>query len=109
MKTYTINLCIERDEEELELEITGTVSSYVRAVVHLAPERCSPAEGGEVEITKITLDNESWEGELTDSEHERAEDKLFEAAQSDDDEPDPMSDDEWDRFDYPDSFERDEF
>lgn len=79
-----ITIWVMRGEEELELEVSGTVSPYVSAVTHLAPENCHPAEGGEVEIETITLHGEKWNGELTDEELDRAEDGLFEAAYYDD-------------------------
>jgi hypothetical protein len=85
MKTYQVELYVERGEDEMKLLVSGTVSPYVRAITHLAPENCSPAEGGEVEITSITDRGMVWKGELTEKELEQAEEELFEAAQRDDD------------------------
>lgn len=82
--SYTMTLYVERGEDELELEVTGSVSEYIPAVTHKLPEDCHPAEGGEVEIEKITLDGEEWGGELTDDERERAEEGLFEQYRSND-------------------------
>jgi hypothetical protein len=107
MRSYTIILYVERGEDELELEVSGTVSAYVPAVTHRLPENCSPAEGGEVEITSIKLNNETWDGELTDDEREKAEEKLFDAMNDDDEDEPPISDD-FD-YDFPKSYERDDF
>lgn len=84
--SYTITMLVERGEEEIELEVTGTVSKFVRAITHLPHDRCSPAEGGEVEIESITCNGEEWDGELTDKEQDKAEENLFEAQQDDDSE-----------------------
>lgn len=99
-----MTLFVERDEEELELEVSGTVSTYIPAVTHLPPDRCSPAEGGEVEITGITLNGEAWEGEMTDEERERAEEGLFEAAQNDDGYIEEYEDDDLDIEEIPEHY-----
>jgi len=103
---YSITLLVERDEEELELHISGSVSSYVPAVTHLRPENCHPSEGGEVEIEKITLKGNEWNGELTDNERTRAEESLTEAARDDEDPPDSDDyfDDDLEVIDYPEHF-----
>ncbi len=98
--SYTITYEVERGEDEnykvIELEITGSVSPYVPAKTWGLPENCYPAEGGEVEIETILHEGKKWEGELTDSEREKVEELLTEAAQEDDG-PDP--DDYYDDFD----------
>lgn len=105
--SYTIALYVERDEKELELKVTGSVSSYFPAVTHLRPEDCHPAEGGEVEIEKITLNTIEWNGELTDIELERAEESLTEAASNNDyyfDDSDPPDDHDDEIIDYPEHY-----
>lgn len=77
MPLYTTHLYIERDEQDLDLVITGTVSDFIPAVTHLLPEYCYESEGGICDIESITLDGKPWEGELTERELERADDKLF--------------------------------
>jgi len=85
MKSYTVTIWVDRgDEVDIELEITGMVFDYFPAVTHLAFENCHPAEGGEVEIQSVKLDGQEWDGELTETERDKAEEKLFEAAQDDD-------------------------
>lgn len=93
MIQYHITLYVERQDQELELSITGTVSHYVPAKTHLRPEDCYDASGGEVEITSIKLRGVDWDGELTEGELLLAEQELFEAykdaveADYDDNEP----------------------
>lgn len=77
--TYQITLYVERNDQELELHITGSVSAYVPAKTHLAPEDCYDASGGEVEIYSVKLNDQSWDGELTESEIDQAEQMLFDA------------------------------
>lgn len=85
----TISFCVERNEEELELEIYG--SSYFQAGRTTGPiDNCYPDEGG-TEIETITLDGKPWSGELTDEETEQAEDQLRDAVMEDQEEPDPPS------------------
>lgn len=80
---HTIKFYVERDDDELGLVIIATISPYIPAVIHLPPERCSPAEGGEVEIQSITLNGNTWDGELTEAEQAKAEEELFEATMRD--------------------------
>lgn len=86
---------------ELELRVTGEVSPYRRARTYGPPEMCSPAEGGEVEIVAVTLNGKPWAGELTESEAELAEERIFEKAAEqfdDQDPPDPFEDYDGDRY-----------
>ena len=91
MNKYQVTFYADRDDEEIELEISGSVSPFVSRVMHLPPERCSPSEGGEVEIYSILRQGDLWRGELSPAEREAVEEMLLEAAAEDDsDEP------EWD-------------
>ena len=42
---------------EPEFKITGTVEPIIAAVAHRSPDQCSPAEGGEVEISDVKILN----------------------------------------------------
>jgi len=77
MPLYSTHLYIERDGQDLDLVITGTVSDFIPSITHLPPEYCEPSSGGVVEIQSITLNGKPWEGELTDRELEQADDNLF--------------------------------
>lgn len=87
----TINFTVERevvvdgevDYEEIELEIEGVATPYVPARLSGHPDNWCPAEGGEVEIEHILLDGKPWDGELTDSERQYAEEEILEAARLD--------------------------
>lgn len=88
----TTEITVERDGAELELEVTGEVSAYVPARTWGPPESCYPAEGGEVEILSLTCDGKPWNGELTASEQDDAEQRLrdgVEGACDDEDPPEP--------------------
>ena len=102
MSNVQIAFLIERGAEscvELELEITGHVSPYVSARRYGPPEACCDAEGGEVEITTITLGGQPFAGKLTDDETERVCEQLAQAYSEQDDEG-PDYDDDDDGPDY---------
>jgi hypothetical protein len=91
MKQYHITFYADRNDEEIELEITGTVSPYVYAKTNCLPENAHPDEGSEVEITSIKDGGMAWKGTLTPTETEVVEEMLLQSSQDDDvDEP------EWD-------------
>jgi uncharacterized protein YjbJ (UPF0337 family) len=80
-----IEVCfsVERGDSEVELLVRADYTVPVKARTYGPPELCSPAEGGDVEIVEIVLDakgNAKWDGELTESEREDAEEKLAEQA-----------------------------
>lgn len=85
MKSYAITFYAERNDIEIELEITGTVSQYIPAVTHLAPENCYPSEGGEVEILSILHHGQPWNGELAEEELDNACELLFQFSHEDND------------------------
>lgn len=95
--TASIMFYVEREGEELELEVYGR--SYFRpGKISGLPENCYPDEG-ETEILKITLDGNPWDGNLTDKEIELAESQLTEAVCEDAEEPEPPSQDDFDDYD----------
>jgi hypothetical protein len=71
---------IDRDGQELELDITGSVIPYVPARLYGHPDTWCPEEGGEVEIETITLAGKPWNGKLTKDEQREAEEALQRAA-----------------------------
>jgi len=87
----TINFTVERevmidgevDLEEIDLEIEGVATPYSPARLSGHPDTWCPAEGGEVEIEYVLLNGKPWDGELTDSERQYAEEELREAARID--------------------------
>ena len=76
----SITLCVDRDDEELELQVFGTVSPFVPARTSGPPDNWCPSEGGDVEVCEIRLNGEPWEDELSEAESDRAEEMLREAA-----------------------------
>lgn len=74
MSRVTVCLYVDRGDDELELEVSGRVTAGSRAT------RDYPGDPPEVEIVKVTLDGEPWSGELTATEVEDAEERLYEAA-----------------------------
>lgn len=90
MNRVRIEFTVERGDDEFDVEIQGSVSTYVPARRYGPPEACYDAEGGEAEILSITRHGAPWTGELTADEEERALDKLGEEyAEQDDEGPDP--------------------
>lgn len=68
MPQHTIEFYIERDDEELELEVTADVEPFVPGKLTGPPEDCYPDEGGTADITDIKLDGKPFDG-LTDYEY----------------------------------------
>ena len=76
--------------DEVEVEVTGRVTPFVRGRYSGPPERCYPDEGGDVEDVEATVAGAPWV--LTDAEEEKASDAIREKADEDaeeDDGPDP--------------------
>ena len=81
MKVQT-TLCIERDDEEIELHIFGDAEPYVPGCRRGHPDNWTPDEGGHASIIDIALDedcNKLWDGELTKNEKQEAESLLLSA------------------------------
>jgi hypothetical protein len=74
--THTMHATIERDGEEIEVEVDYTVSRFYPAQTWGPPEDCSPAEGGEVE--ELTAYHDGKPIALTDAEIERVETRIYE-------------------------------
>lgn len=100
----TTTIYVERNGEELEVEVSAHVSPIVRGRYHGPWEDCYPDEGGEVGTVTATFEGKPFE--LTDAELSDAEDRLGEVAAEDyrtgayDDgpEPDDYPDDVCDQF-----------
>lgn len=76
--------------EEIEVELSAHVTPYVPARTHGDPDDCYPAEGGEVEDLKATVDGKPFE--LSDDEYGKAVDAIRDAVGSYEDDydgPDP--------------------
>ena len=69
-------ILVERGNDEIAVQISGTVEPYVPAKTYRPPEFCSPEEGGEVEFT-ATVNSEEFE--LTTEELALAEAALQQA------------------------------
>lgn len=76
-RTATITLGVERNEEEVVLEITG--HNWYRASTHASPPE------GDTKITLVALDGKPWDGHLTDSEEEQALGMIFAQCLEDED------------------------
>jgi hypothetical protein len=74
-----IDFYVERDEEEIELQIKGHVSAYDPGKTYGPPDRCYPPEGGEVEVHSVLHNGESWEGVLTREEESDIEEAMSQA------------------------------
>lgn len=75
MRTYTAEIEIVRDGQEVLAEVTGTVEPMVRGRYFGRPENCYPDEGGYAEDIQATVDGKPVD--LTDLEHEEAEAAVF--------------------------------
>jgi hypothetical protein len=78
---------IERDGEELEINVEFDATPIVPAQLYGLPENCYPAEGGEVEITAVFLDGVAIDPPLTDAEEAKVLADI-ESNMSEDDWPD---------------------
>ena len=67
-------MIVERDDEELELEIEGEMVAYVPGRHSGPAEMCFPSEGGYVEDIAAKLDGVEFE--LSEDETERASEIL---------------------------------
>lgn len=94
MPNVTTVLYVERDDEELEVKVTGFVWSFVAGNRSGHPDTWTPDDGGEVEIDKVTLDGRPFE--LTPNERAKAEEKLAEEAQREAEESFDEPDDDYD-------------
>jgi hypothetical protein len=74
--TVNTTLTIKRDGDEIELEITARVNGR-----YIPASWTSPGEGGEIESIEARIDGELWDGQLTDDEVARAEERIHEAAE----------------------------
>jgi len=97
---YEIEYCVERDEEELELTVRGTVSKFIPGRFFGPPENCYPDEGGEAEIEAILLNGKPWTGELTPKEKQAVEELLIEEAANDGPDYEPDDDRDFDDRDF---------
>lgn len=101
-RTVETTICVERKGYEVELTVTGTVTPYRRARTSGPPENCSPAEGGDVEIESVVYEGfyrdgglrgtrgRVWDTDrLTPDERAMAEEGLFEAADAEEEDPEP--------------------
>lgn len=78
-RALSATIHVERGEEEVEVDLSATISRYVPARVNCSIENSHPAEGGELEDVEATVDGKPFE--LTDAERERAEQALYDAAE----------------------------
>ncbi len=108
--TYTITMTIDDDDPangpdgEMDVEVTGSVTPFVRGRTHGDPGNWTPDEGGEIEILKVT--EGAREIELTAEQEERAQELLREAAADDDGGFDEDRDDDREEYDYADAGDR---
>lgn len=88
--TYSTSISVWRDEEEIELEVSGTIEPYTPAKMSGHPDTWYPEEGGEVEITEVLFNGIPWTGTLSEEEISQAKESLREASDESDDfyEPD---------------------
>ncbi len=83
-QAFSISFEVERDDL-VELTIEGNVEPSVPANFRGHPDNWAPAEGGESEITAITIKDEAgkakrWDGKLTSTESDDALEQLRDAA-----------------------------
>jgi hypothetical protein len=98
--TFTAVIYVEREEEEIEVQVTGRVIPYDPGICSGPPEICYPPEGGEVEDVEATVAGKPFE--LTASELTKAEEALTDAAEkagNDGPDPDELYDSQFDRDD----------
>lgn len=89
---------IMRGEDELELDISAK-GYYDPGRLSGPPENWYPPESG-LEITAIELDGKKWDGQLTNEEHDKAIEKLWDSQESDE-EDDYDDRDDYEEDDYP--------
>jgi len=90
--TVKIDFYVERNDDELELQITGNHTPGRPANLRGHPDNWSPPEGSETEIILVEVYRnkkfEKWEGELTSDEEKLALEKIAEQAEENPPEPD---------------------
>lgn len=76
---HTVNttILVERNGEEIEVELEGEISACSSAKTYGPPEACSPAEGGELDSMEATVNGQPFE--LTEEEVQKAENALYAA------------------------------
>ncbi len=79
-RTITAPLYVERDGEEIELQVNGSVTPGQRARIHGPPEKCCPEMPPEAEVESVWFEGQPWTGKLTEAETDDAYDRLFDAA-----------------------------
>lgn len=77
----TATVYVERDGEELELEVTGTHTFAVRGRRGGHPDTHTPDDAAETEVDSVLLNGKPWPGEFTVKEADRAEEALREQAE----------------------------
>ena len=77
MSETEIIFCIEREEDECELTITGDVEGYIPGNRRGHPDNWTPDEGRNSSIINIELDGKDWDGKLTAKEARQAEQELY--------------------------------
>lgn len=78
-----ITFTIERDGEQIDLDIEGNVEPSTAASFRGNPDNWTPPEGGDTEVTSIACDGVAWDGKLTVSEEDDVHEALREQARSD--------------------------
>jgi len=73
----TAYILIERENEEIELEIEGYYTPGTPGRKTGPPEDCYPDDPGEVEIDTIFFQDKPWGGTLTDKESHKALEALI--------------------------------
>jgi len=91
----TATIIVERDDEEIELNLEGYYTPGTPGKLYGPPEDCYPDEPEDAELEAVLLDGEPWEGQLTDEERKAAIEALVSAGQGY--EPDVPDYDEDDR------------
>ena len=72
---HNIEFTIERDGQEIDLEIEYEVAPYCAGNTYGPPEFCEPPSGGEVEEMTATLDGQEFP--LTDAERKKIEQHIY--------------------------------
>jgi hypothetical protein len=77
----TTTLIVQRDDQDIEVEITGYAEPLVHGVFSGPPERCYPDEGGFAELEEAMVNGNHFE--LTQEEIAQAETLLYETYEDD--------------------------
>ncbi|WP_045834486.1 hypothetical protein [Hyphomicrobium sp. 99] len=73
---YGTTCTIERDGEQIEVEVEYSLTPYYPAQTYGPAENCYPAEGGEIDELTAYLDGEKFE--LTPVEMQAVEKRIYE-------------------------------